>query len=409
MNGAAAAGRAAGFVHPLSPAGRADPHPGYRWLRVNAPVYYDPASRFWLLSGHEACALVLRDARFSAALGQRQRARGEPLPASMLTTDAAEHDRLRAPGALLLGPAAVRWALTGVEAEIDRLVAGLAGRSIVDASADIGEPLATAVLGHLLQVPRPHWDVFADLARRASVNLDPMAGPAAAAGGQQAMGLLTRYLDAHLHTVAAGAGSPVAALAADARLTRPELLAVLSLVVVGGWRPLAELVGNALSLLLPRPDAVRRLRTGDLELARLGADEVLRLESPIPFVSRVATEPVRLPGGTLPAGARVLALLGAANRDPAVFAEPDELVLDRSPNPHLGLGGGGHYCLGAVLVRRVGAALLVNLLRAFPELTAVDPRPGWAASVLPRRLDGYRLELAPTRPAPASLPSGVPG
>jgi cytochrome P450 len=383
---------ASGFVHPFSPAGRVDPYPGYRWLRANSPVYYDPTSRFWLLTGHAACTLALRDPRFSAALGQRQRARGEPLPASMLTTDPPEHERLRAPGTLLLGPAAVRSVLPAAEAEIDALVDALAGR--IEVAGDIGEPLATAVLALLLQLPRGDWPLFANLARGASVNLDPMAGPEVAAAGHRAMGVLTAYLDAHLRTVPAD-DSPLARLAADPRPTRPELLAILSLVVVGGWRPLAEFIGNALYLLLRQPEAVARLRAGEPGLAALATDEVLRMEAPIPFTSRVTTGPVELPGGTVPAGARVLALLAAANRDPAVFDRPEEFVVDRAPNPHLGLGGGGHYCLGAVLVRRAGAHLIHQLVHRFPAATPNEP--AWAASLLPRRLDGYRLDLTPTR------------
>jgi cytochrome P450 len=362
------------FVHPFSPAGRVDPYPGYRWLRANAPVYYDPTSRFWLLTRHPDCVAALRDPRFSAALGQQQRARGEPLPASMLTTDPPEHERLRAPGSLLLGPAAVRTILPAVEAEIDGLVAALRGS--VEVGARIGEPLATAVLATLLRIPRDGWGVFADLARAASVNLDPMADPAS---GQRAMMLLTSYLDSHLWTVPAD-DAPLAKLIADPRPTRRELLGILSLIVVGGWRPLAEFAGNALYLVLRE-----RVTVADADLA---VDEVLRMEAPIPFTSRVTTEPVELPGGTLPAGARVLALLAAANRDPDVFDRPDDFVPDRTPNPHLGLGGGGHYCLGAVLVRRAGA----HLLRRLPP-AALAGQPTWAASLLPRRLTDYRLEV----------------
>lgn len=360
------------FVHPFSPAGRLDPYPGYRWLRANAPVYYDPTSRFWLLTRHADCVAALRDPRFSAALGQRQRARGEPLPASMLTTDPPDHDRLRAPGSLLLGPAAVRSILPVVEAEIGALLGRLTGS--VRVIAGIGEPLATAVLATLLRIPRDSWGLFADLARAASVNLDPMADPAS---GQRAMRLLTSYVDSHLGTVPDG-GTPLARLIADQRITRPELLGIITLIVVGGWRPLAEFVGNALYL--------RRAAIADPALA---TDEVLRMEAPIPFTSRVTTEPVELTGGTLPAGARVLALLAAANRDPEVFDRPEEFVPDRTPNPHLGLGGGGHYCLGAVLVRAAGA----HLLRHFPAAT-LTAEPTWAASLLPRHLNDYLLEVS---------------
>src|ERR1041385_325056 len=93
-------------AHPFSPAGRADPYPGYRWFQENSPVHFDKMSRFWFVMSHAGCSAALADSRFSAALGQRERTREDDLPASMLTSDAAEHARLRGPGALLLGPAA---------------------------------------------------------------------------------------------------------------------------------------------------------------------------------------------------------------------------------------------------------------------------------------------------------------
>ncbi len=105
----------------------------------------------------------------------------------------------------------------------------------------------------------------------------------------------------------------------------------------------------------------------------------------------MTTEEVRLDGGVIPAGARVLALVGAANRDPAVFAEPDELVVSRAPNPHLAFGAGTHLCLGAPLVRQAGALLLGGLLTRYPELRPVGDPPVWAPSMVPRRLTGFTL------------------
>ncbi|WP_424537107.1 cytochrome P450 [Sphaerisporangium viridialbum] len=378
------------LAHPFSPRGRIDPYPAYRWLLANDPVHFDVTSRMWLLTGHADCSLVLRDPRFSAAMGQRERVREDALPPSMLTTDPPEHQRLRSPGALLMGPAAVRGVADGIAREVDELLAGLAGRARVEATAEIGEPLATGVLALLFGLPPADRAAFADLARRVSANLDPLAGPQAAAEGRAAMGDLTRFLDAR----AGGTeDSPWGRLAADDRLTRPEKLGIASLAVVGGWKPLAEMVGNALYWLLPRPEAVEQLLGGGDDSAVTAVDELLRLESPIPFTARVTTEAVALAGGTIPAGARVLALVAAANRDPAVFDRPDDLVVTRSPNPHLAFGTGTHFCLGAPLVRHAGALLLRELLRRYPGLRASGAAPVWAPSLLPRRLDGYYLAI----------------
>lgn len=377
------------LAHPFSPRGRSNPYPAYRWLRDNDPVHFDVTSRMWLLTAYADCALALRDPRFSAALGQRERVRDDELPPSMLTTDPPEHQRLRSPGALLMGPAAIRGISGGITAAIDGLLAGLAGRAEIEATADIGEPLATGVLALLFGLPPADHAAFGELARRVSANLDPLAGPQAAAAGRAAMGELTRFLDTR--TPSAVAPSPFGRLAADGRLSRAEVLGIAALAVVGGWQPLAEMVGNALHWLLPREDAVEQVRGGGQEAAVLAVDELLRLESPIPFTARVTTEDVELSGGTIPRGARVLALVGAANRDPGVFERADELVVTRSPNPHLAFGAGVHLCLGAPLVRYAGALVLGGLLERYPGLRSEGEPPAWAPSLVPRRLVGFTL------------------
>ncbi|GGS71884.1 cytochrome P450 [Nonomuraea spiralis] len=403
------------LAHPFSPRGRLDPYPAYRWLRENDPVHFDVTSRMWLLTAHADCALALRDPRFSAALGQRERVRDDELPPSMLTTDPPEHQRLRSPGALLMGPAAIRGIAAGIEAEIDAVLDGLATRAangpagdaanasgsagggMIEATADLGEPLATGVLARLFGLPPADVPAFAALADRVSVNLDPLAGAQAAAAGRAAMGELTRFLGERADAAAATAnepgGSPFGRLAADDRLTRAETLGIAALTVVGGWKPLAEMVGNALHWLLPRKEAADLIRHGGQEVAVSAVDELLRLESPIPFTARVTTEAVTLDGGVIPAGARVLALVGAANRDPAVFDGPDELLVTRSPNPHLAFGAGTHLCLGAPLVRQAGGLLLSGLLGRYPGLRPAGEPPTWAPGLVPRRLTGFTLAI----------------
>ena len=258
----------------------------------------------------------------------------------------------------------------------------------VDATADIGEPLATAVFARLLGIT--DTAPFAALARRVAVNLDPLAGSAAAIAGRAAMGELTRYLDAH--TAHLHADVPLARLAADGRLERREMLGVVSLAIVGGWQPLAEMVANALYWLLPRPDAVAQIREGDATLARTAVDELVRLEAPIPFTARVTTSAVDLAGTTIPSGSRVLAVIAAANRDPAVFAGADDLRIDRSPNPHLAFGAGSHFCLGASLVREAGALVLQGILRSFPDIRGPE-HTTWAPSLVPRRLTAFPIGL----------------
>jgi cytochrome P450 len=383
------------FVHPFSPAARPDPYPALAWLRETAPLFRDPHSGMYYATDHAGVGQILRDRRFSAAAGQRERDRDVPLPPLMLNTDPPEHHRLRAPGLLLLGPAAVSEHLGAIAVEAGALLDGLAGRGEAEVARELGQPFATLVLAAVLRIPPGDQATFTELARQASVNIDPMAGPAATRVGRRAAALITRYLDGNTDRVtASGADVPLVRLARDPRLSRTEMLGILSLVVIGGFEPLASLVGNALALLLPRPGALAALAGLDQVSAERAVDELLRLESPIPFVARVVAEPVELPGGRLEAGARVLAMLGAANRDPAVFADPDDLVLERMPNPHLAFGGGGHFCLAGPLVRSAGAVLLRELARRFPAARlAPGERPAWSDALIPRRVRQLRLLL----------------
>jgi pimeloyl-[acyl-carrier protein] synthase len=384
-----------GVLHPFSPRGLIDPYPAYRWLQSHAPLHLDHFTGLWLVTSHASCSAVLRDPQFSAALAQRLRIRDDALPPSMLTTDPPEHNRLRGPGTLLLGPAALNSETPLIETEIESVIDGLSSATEADAIRDIGEPLAVSVLAGLLRIDPLQRPAFAALARRAAVNLDPLAGSDAGAAGRRAVGDLTRWLDPHVTTVSRAApGSPLGRLAADPRLTRQEMLGVLSLVVVGGYAPLAEFAGNALGRLLSRPDATGGgLELGHLQQAEIAVDELLRLDAPIPFIARVAAGEIELPDGRLPAGARVLAVLAAANRDPQVFADPDRANLCRTPNPHLAMGAGPHFCLAAPLIRRTGAIALRRLAERFPRIRAVDPALRWAPSLVPRKLIAFGVRL----------------
>jgi cytochrome P450 len=402
------------LAHPFSPAGRVDPYPAYRWLQENSPIHFDKASGFWFVTTHAGCAAAFSDVRFSASLGQRERMREDELPASMLTSDPPDHARLRGPGALLLGPAALRSRARAVNDAVSRVLGELDGQDEADAAADIGGPFAAEVLASLFAIPPEGKPAFADLARRVSVNLDPLAGPAAGAAGRAAVGEFSTFIDQHIQVLqASGADCPLTRLADDRRLTRSEMLGIVSLSVIGGYLPLADLVGHAaywitaegatfasLRTELPggettsaaNQDGGRQSDAGGVGMTSRVIDELMRLATPIPFTARVTTEAVELGDVLLPAGARVLLLIAAANRDPSAFERPGTFDPLRSPNPHLAFGAGPHLCLGAPLVRWAGGVLLRELAIRFPGLRQLGTVE-WDEPLVPRRLRGQRLLL----------------
>lgn len=367
------------LLHPFSPQGMRDPYPVLAAYRRLSPAYFDRGMNLWLLTGYRECRDALSDSAFSAAAGQQQRARDDALPVSMLNTDGDEHGRLRSPAAAAFSSRAIQR-LDGdlrqlAEQLVDRLVAE-AGTSIttgsrtggVDMVARLAHPYAEQVLGRLLCLAPAHWPELGALARAAAANLDPMIRGAAAEQARRASNVLNDFLLLHSRRLRAAAEpTDLGGLPVTADLSESERVGIFALTVIGGYDPLAVGVASALDLLLDLPAVLADLRARP---ARMDAavDEALRLESPIPFTARVCVDGYRTNSSEIPPGALVLAMVGAANRDPAIFADPDAFDAGRSPNPHLALGGAAHFCLGAPLVRRATGILLATLLDRLPGL-----------------------------------------
>jgi cytochrome P450 len=186
------------------------------------------------------------------------------------------------------------------------------------------------------------------------------------------------------HLIAARDGSD--------RLTEDELLATSLLLFFAGHETTVNLVGNGLLALLRRPDQLGAVRE---EPALIGnaVEELLRFDSPVQRTFRAVAEDLELPGGTcLQQGQRVMALIGAANRDPRRFEHPDRLQVRRvDAKHHLSFGGGIHYCIGAPLARLEAEITLATALRKFPGLHLVDAAPAWRPNLIFRGLQ--RLPL----------------
>ena len=375
------------LLHPFSPQGMRDPYPVLAAYRRIAPAYFDRGMKLWLLTGYRECRDALRDPAFSAAAGQRQRARDDALPVSMLTTDGDEHARLRSPAAAAFSARAVARLGGDLRAIADELVDELPAERQADMVARLAHPFAARVLGRLLCLEPEHWPALGALARAAAPNLDPMIRGAAAELARQASAALHDFLLLHSRRLRTSAlATDLAGLPVAADLSESERIGIFSLTVIGGYEPLAVGVASALDLLLDRPEVLDELRAHPDAMAG-AVDEALRLESPIPFTARVCVDGYRTDRAEIPAGAVVLAMVGAANRDPAVFVDPDAFDARRSPNPHLALGGAAHFCLGAPVVRQATAILLNTLLERLPGLRRV---PGTTAtrldSAVPRGL-----------------------
>jgi pimeloyl-[acyl-carrier protein] synthase len=356
------------LLHPFSPEGLRNPYPTLAAYRRLRPAYFDRGMNLYLLTGYRECRDALRDPAFSAAAGQQQRARDDALPLSMLTTDGDEHARLRSPAAAAFSARSIARLAGDLRAIAEDLVDGLDGEPATDMVTALAHPFATRVLGRLLCLEPGYWPALGVLARAAAPNLDPMIRGTAAERARRSAADLNDFLLVHSRRLRGGVEpTDLAGLPVTADLSEPERIGIFALTVIGGYEPLAVGAASALDLLLDRPAVLADLRADPAAI--VGAvDEALRLESPIPFTARVCVDGYRTDSAEIPAGAVVLAMVGAANRDPAVFADPDVFDPGRSPNPHLALGGAAHFCLGAPVVRRSIEALLATLLHRMPAL-----------------------------------------
>lgn len=370
---------AAPTYDPQSAQARLDPYPLYRGLRELDPVQHVPSAGLWFLSRHADCLAVLRDPRFSAQHGQQVRLRRSALPVSMLNTDPPRHTLLRAAVAPAFDVAAMDRARPWVQSAIDNRLGPLCERldsgEEVDVVGSLARPLAAQVLARFLGLAQGELPDFVAWGTAVAANLDPFAdpdpaGPAAAAMAQ----MLDRFAD-HLHARASAPSQDAFTVLArshtDGALSAGEVLSAAALIVVGGLDPLADLIGNAVAALLTAPLVWPAAR-----VPRTAAEELLRFDPPIQFTARTALRDVMLGDRQLRRGDSVIALLGAANRDPARFPSPERLLLNRRTNPHLSFGAGPHVCLGARLVRLV-CGLLAD--RAWTTLPAL--RPGTVAAV----------------------------
>lgn len=387
----------------LNPAFLADPYPIYHRLRAVAPVFKAPLGR-WFLTRYDDSALMLRDRRFGkdyatpAALMRRfgPTAMDEPavveLSHMMLMRDPPDHTRLRG----LVSKAFTARRVEALRLRVREIAEGLIDRIMarggMDAIRDLAFPLPVMVICELLGIPAADRDRFAGGAAAGAALLNPTppsrevldAANAASVDSERyfhgLFDLRRRQPADDLIT------SLVQAEEAGDRLSNAELVANVHLLFAAGHETTVNLIGNGLLALLRHPAQWRILRD-DPSLIPNAIEEILRFDSPVQSVARTMAEPVELRGQTLEPGAIVVSLLGAANRDPEAFTDPDRLDVTRPDVKPVSFGGGIHFCLGAQLARIEAAEVFEMLLRRLPDMRLVEPeRPVWRESFILRGL-----------------------
>ncbi|MFU8874128.1 cytochrome P450 [Micromonospora sp. SL4-19] len=420
----------------LSPEGRVDPYPIYERLRAHGPVV--PAGpAFYLVTGHVEADAILRDARFGVMNdelrdqflpGWRESPAVASISRSMLRANPPDHGRMRRLVAGAFTPRRIAAMRDVVVRQADELVDGMLVRGgdgePLDFMAEFAYPLPVGVICALLGVPAADRPFFRRWAADLTVVLEPESSPAELAvadrGAAELRDYFTELIEARRRVPADDLATALVQVheSDGDRLSGEELLANLIVLLVAGFETTTNLLGNGLVVLLGHPAAAAALRDHP-EFAAGYVDELLRYDSPVQLTSRMSTAPTRHGGVDLPAGSWTILLLGAANRDPRHYPEPERFDPWRPQIHPLSFGAGPHYCLGAGLARLEAQVAFPLLLRRLPGLAlAGSPERrvrltlrGYAT--LPVAVgDGATLPVAVGEESPLTdrgTPAGPPG
>jgi hypothetical protein len=372
---------ATGFdLEKLTPEFYANPYPTYRALRENDPVKRLPNGSYFL-TRYDDLVTAYKNTRAFSSDKRREFAPKygasllyEHHTTSLVFNDPPIHTRVRR---LIMGALSPR-AIAEMEGDLIRLVDMLLDRLAAKGSFDLIGDFATAipieVIGNLLDVPRDEREPLRDWSLAILGALEPVIGEAAFARGNKAVKDFLAYLETLVERRRAKPGNPdrdvltrlIMGEADGEKLTAKELLHNCIFLLNAGHETTTNLIGNGLVTLTANPSEKARL-IAHPEMIRTAVEEMLRYESSNQLGNRMTVEPVELGGLALPAGTPVTLCIGAANRDPAQFPDPERFDIGRTPNRHLAFATGAHQCAGMALARLEGAIAISHFLARFPD------------------------------------------
>jgi|APTNR8051073442_1049403.scaffolds.fasta_scaffold02804_7 cytochrome P450 len=394
----------------LTPEGRADPYPRYRQLRDVAPVHRSDLGAVWFLTRWADCNAVLRDPRLGKGdLNDDRRALFNPgLPPrqqtvmgnSMLFVNPPDHTRLRG----LVSRGFTPRRMQDLEAHVGHMADVIVDRMAVEGDVDVMDALAfrlpVQVIGELVGVPPSDRDQFRTLVRASAAALEPGVTAEQVEDAEHAMAIMDDYFRSLIERRRADlehdlVSALIAARDGEDRLSEDEMVATLILLFAAGFETTTNLIGNGLLCLLRNPDQFARLRA-EPDLVGSAVEEMLRFESPVQVDARTAFEPVEIDGHRVGAGETVVTFLGAANRDPAEFVDPERFDVARDPNHPLSFAAGIHYCLGANLARLEGRIVFDRLVRRTADIEWVDDAPDWRGTLILRGVNHLHVRITPS-------------
>jgi cytochrome P450 len=373
----------------FTPEGLENPYPIYRAFRESAPVVWVPfhqgeGGRF-VITSYPYGDAVLKDARVFKDGSKLGWVDENPINRSMLFQDPPSHTRLRGLVNRAFTPAMVARLGPRIQEIVEELADDLAGLSSVDFMTALAQPLPVIVIAEILGVPSEDRPRFREWSRLTVGDGDTTPEESTAAGVAMA-----QYFD---HLIRDKRRNPsddlISALLhledAGDRLSHEELLGMCVLLLVAGHETTINLLGNGLYAILRHREQWDRLHD-EPELVDTAVEEMLRYDAPVQEATfRFAGERLELAGVAIESGTMVNVMLGAANRDPDQFPEPDRFDVGRTPNRHLSFGRGIHVCLGAPVARLEAQLAFTHLVNRFPRLDVADT-PTWRPNAMFRGL-----------------------
>jgi cytochrome P450 family 142 subfamily A polypeptide 1 len=380
----------------LSPDFYADPHPIFRWMRDEAPVYWDDGTGIWGITRYADVMTLSKDwETFCSGQGSRP----ESAVPSMINTDPPGHILRRRIVSAGFTPRRVADHEPYLRAKVTQLIDSVADKGHCDFVREIATPLPMYMIGELMGLPEADHEKlleWSDLFATGGDEVREKVMPAAEAYAE--------YILAIVNERRGGDGQDLVSLVVNAEvdgeaLTEVDLIMETMLILVGGDETTRHVISGGLEQLLRDRDQLALLQR-DPSLLPTAIEEMLRWVTPIQNMNRTATRDVEFGGQKIREGDRMLLLYPSANRDERVFREPERFDVRRQPNDHVAFGGfGRHHCLGAQLARLELRVLFEELLVRLPDLELADPE-----APLPRRRGNFVLgvESLPVRFTPVA-------
>jgi cytochrome P450 len=405
-------------IEKLTPDFYADPYPTYRALREHQPVKLMPNGS-WFLTRYDDLVAAYKNTRLFSSDKKKEFSPKygasllyEHHTTSLVFNDPPVHTRVRRLIMGALSPRAIAEMEPDLIALVDRLLGTIAAKGGADLIEDFAAAIPIEVIGNLLDVPQEERGPLRGWSLAILGALEPVISAEAFARGNRAVNDFLGYLQILVERRRIRPGNPerdvltrlIQGEGGGERLTEKELLHNCIFLLNAGHETTTNLIGNGLVALSEHPAEKKRLIENPA-LIKTTVEEILRFESSNQLGNRMTTERVELGGVTLAAGTPVTLCIGAANRDPAQFGDPENLDIGRAPNRHLAFGTGAHQCAGMALARLEGAIAISRFLARFPDyaLTGAPVRGGRA------RFRGFlsvpcRVQFSPARAGPIYSP-----